>query len=40
MKRKKSTLLRGNPERLLWSDETARDLIASRFIGNKARKNF
>ena len=34
-KRKRHNLLRGKPERLLWSDETARALVASRFTGNK-----
>lgn len=32
LRRSRSTLLRGEPERLLWSDETARDVVASAFL--------
>ncbi len=34
-KRKRATIVRGKPERLLWSDESARALLASRFLGNQ-----
>lgn len=33
-KRKRKTIARGNAEWLLWSDESARALLASRFFGN------
>ena len=32
-KRKRATIARGKPERLLWSDESARAPLASRFLG-------
>ena len=32
--RKRATILRGKPERLLWSDESARALVASKFLDN------
>jgi hypothetical protein len=32
-KRKFKTILRGKPERLLWSDESARAVLASKFLG-------
>ena len=32
-KRKLTTIVRGNPERLAWSDESARAIVASRFLG-------
>lgn len=35
IKRQRKTLARGKPERLLWSDENARDVTASRFLGNR-----
>ena len=35
VKRAKKTIMRGKPERLLWSDETARALVASKFLGNR-----
>ena len=35
IKRARKTIMRGNPERLLWSDESARVLLASRFLGNR-----
>lgn len=35
VKRKRATVARGKPERLLWSDEGARALLASRFLGNR-----
>jgi hypothetical protein len=34
-KRQLRTIFRGNPERLAWSDESARAIVASRFIGNR-----
>jgi hypothetical protein len=27
--------MRGKPERLLWSDESARAVVASKFLGNR-----
>lgn len=35
VKRKRRTVARGNAERLLWSDESARAVVASRFLGNR-----
>jgi hypothetical protein len=35
IKRKKTSLIRGKVERLLWSDESARVAVASRFLGNR-----
>jgi hypothetical protein len=32
--RRLRTILRGNPERLAWSDESARAIVASQFLGN------
>lgn len=34
-KRKRTTIARGSAERLLWSDESARALLASKFLGNR-----
>ncbi|HEX3885411.1 MAG TPA: hypothetical protein VHW66_22345 [Stellaceae bacterium] len=34
-KRQLGTIVRGDPERLLWSDESARAVVASRFLGNR-----
>lgn len=34
IKRKRTTILRGNAERLLWSDEGARASVASEFLGD------
>ncbi|MEY2395493.1 MAG: 2-C-methyl-D-erythritol 4-phosphate cytidylyltransferase [Acidobacteriaceae bacterium] len=34
VKRAQKTIMRGKPERLLWSDETARALLTSKFLGN------
>jgi len=34
-KRQLRTIVRGNPERLAWSDESARAVVASRFLGNQ-----
>ena len=34
-KRKLKTLVRGRAERLPWSDESARSMLASRFLGNR-----
>jgi hypothetical protein len=33
LRRKRHTIERGKPERLLWSDESARAILASRFLG-------
>lgn len=33
IKRKRTTIARGNTERLLWSDESARSIVASKFVG-------
>lgn len=33
-RRRLRTILRGNPERLAWSDESARAIVASQFLGN------
>jgi hypothetical protein len=33
-RRKLRTIVRGNPERLAWSDESARAIVASQFLGN------
>ena len=35
IKRGRKTILRGTPERLTWSDESARSIVASKFIGNR-----
>jgi len=35
IKRKRSTIARGKPVRLLWSDEEARAVLASQFLGNR-----
>lgn len=32
-KRKRNTIVRGKAERLRWSDESARSMIASKFLG-------
>ena len=32
IKRARKTIMRGNPERLLWSDESARDIVAGKFL--------
>src|SRR5208282_1435355 len=32
-KRRRSTIIRGEPERLTWSDESARAIVASRYLG-------
>lgn len=34
-KRQLGTIVRGDRERLAWSDESARAIVASRFIGNR-----
>jgi len=36
IRRKRQSIMRGNPERLAWSDESARAAIASRFLGAEA----
>jgi hypothetical protein len=33
-RRRLRTILRGNPERLAWSDESARAIVVSEFLGN------
>jgi len=33
IRRKRSTIEQGKPERLMWSDESARTTVASRFFG-------
>jgi hypothetical protein len=33
-RRKLRTIVRGNPERLAWSDESARAIVAGQFLGN------
>jgi len=33
VRRKRGTIEKGKPERLLWSDETARALLVSQFLG-------
>ena len=35
LRRKRRTIERGKPERLLWSDESARAIVASKFLGNQ-----
>lgn len=35
VRRARRTIMRGQPERLVWSDETARSLLASHFLGNR-----
>jgi len=35
IRRSEKTILRGTPERLLWSDESARDIVASRFLNDR-----
>lgn len=35
IKRKYKTIMNGDPRRLLWSDENARALLASQYLGNK-----
>jgi len=35
VRRARRTIMRDKPERLVWSDETARSLLASRFLGNR-----
>lgn len=34
IRRKRSTIELGNPERLPWSDETVRAILVSRYLGN------
>jgi len=36
LRRSRETILHGEPERLLWSDETARDVVARGFIPETA----
>ncbi len=38
-KRKRRTISRAKPERLLWSDENVRSVIASKFLGRRAEAN-
>jgi hypothetical protein len=35
IRRKRHTIEKGKPERLLWSDETARALLVSKFSGSR-----
>ena len=35
IRRAYKTIVRGKPERLLWSDENVRALLSSKFLGNK-----
>jgi hypothetical protein len=35
VRRRRRTIERGKPERLLWSDESARALIVSKFLGGR-----
>ena len=35
IRRSEKTILRGKPERLPWSDESARDIVASRFLSDR-----
>ena len=35
VRRRRRTIERGNPERLLWSDETARAALNSKFLGKR-----
>jgi hypothetical protein len=35
VRRKRHTIERGKPERLLWSDESARAVLASRFLAGR-----
>lgn len=35
IRRKRRTIERGKPERLLWSDESARAILASKFLGGR-----
>ena len=35
IRRKRSTIERGSPERMAWSDETARGALFSRFLGKR-----
>jgi hypothetical protein len=36
VKRKRKTIVRSKPDRLTWTDESARALLASRFLGNRS----
>lgn len=40
IKRAYRTIMNGKPERLLWSDENARAMLASKFLGNKEHERF
>jgi hypothetical protein len=35
IRRKRRTIARGKPERLLWSDESASTILASEFLGSR-----
>jgi hypothetical protein len=35
LRRKRNTIERGKPERILWSDESARAIVASKFLGSR-----
>jgi hypothetical protein len=38
IKRARKTIMRGKPERMLWSDESARAVVASKFLSNSQRE--
>lgn len=40
IKRAYKTIVKGKPERLLWSDENNRALLSSRFLGNKEHERY
>jgi len=40
IKRAYKTLVKGKAERLLWSDESVRGLLSSKFLGNKEHERF
>ena len=40
IRRAYKTIVKGKPERLLWSDENNRALLSSRFLGNKEHERF
>lgn len=40
IRRAYKTIVRGHPERLLWSEENVRALLSSKFLGNKEHERF
>lgn len=40
IKRAYKTIVKGNPERLLWSDENVRGMVSSKFLGGKEHERF